>query len=367
MEFRRWSPGVASARVAASRVGFAALILALTTPLASLAADSPPAKETPGYLGIHMQRVEGGLAEALGLKADAGVLVGQVVEESPASKAGLEAGDIITKIDGKNVGTPDDLRTLIRDMNSGETVRLAVLRDGKTQELQVTLGEADEEVIERRIVRRFGEDDDGEALPELREGDERDVRIFRGPGGPAGEGFHRLEDGAEGGKRGYLGVASQPLSEELGEYFGVEGGKGALVSNVVEGSPAEKLGLKAGDVITKVDGTSIEGPGDLTRVVRKLDEAKDVSVEWLRERKMQRGTTKLEIKEGGEGLGPDMRRHMRTLRDLPRRFEKRGKSMGPQSEWRREMRADLPSEIESLREELEELREELREMRESRR
>lgn len=89
-------------------------------------------------------------------------------------------------------------------------------------------------------------------------------------------------------KAGFLGVQIQDLSEQLSEYFKVKKGNGVLVSEVVEGSPAAKAGLKAGDIITKVDDEDIENAGDLTTTIRSYKPESKVSISVIRDGKKKK-------------------------------------------------------------------------------
>lgn len=89
-------------------------------------------------------------------------------------------------------------------------------------------------------------------------------------------------------KSGFLGVQIQDLSDQLSDYFKVKNGKGVLVSEVVEGSPAAKAGLKAGDIITKVDDEDIENAGDLTTTIRGYEPEAKVSISIIRDRKKKK-------------------------------------------------------------------------------
>lgn len=237
-------------------------MFALTLLAAAGTAIADPKSEEAGYLGVRLQRVEGGLAEALDIEPDSGVLLGQVVEGSPAEEAGLAEGDIVLTVDGKQVSTPDDLRDEIRGHKAGDKVALQVLRDGSKRTVSVKLGESPkfERPLRDRVRRNV-----------------REMRI--------------------GGKQGWLGVQTQPLSGDLADYFGAKDG-GALVSEVVEDSPAAKLGLRAGDVITAVDGEAVTDPGELRRIVGDAEADAEVEVTWLRDKRPQEGKTKLEVREG---------------------------------------------------------------------
>jgi serine protease Do len=269
-------------------------MFALTVLAAAGTAIAEPGSEEAGYLGVRLQRVEGGLAEALNLKTDSGVLLGQVIKGSPAETAGLKEGDIVVALDGQKTGTPDALREAIHAKAAGNKVALEILRGGKKRTVQVALGKAE---ASERVERS-----------ERRERSERGKRSER----PMRDRFDRhVREMRLGGEHGWLGVHTQPLSKDLGEFFGAKNG-GALVSEVVADSPAAKLGLKAGDVITAVDDEAVEDPGQLRRIIGKRDEAGEVQVTWLRDRREQRGKTMLEMREGfallegmGDVLSPD--------------------------------------------------------------
>jgi S1-C subfamily serine protease len=314
---------------ALATLGLAAVVAVLSSPTIACSGDSG----SSGYLGVRLQRVEGGLAEALDLEEDTGVLLAQVLGDTPAAEGGLEAGDIVVEIDGEMVGTPGDLRERIRAREAGDKVRIEYLRDGSRKSVEIVLGEVPQLGKKlghhpRRLV--------------------RELRLDR--------------------SRGFLGVKTQSLRGDLGEFFGVEEGEGALVVEVVEDSPAEKLGLKAGDVVVEVDGKSIGDPGDLRRVVWEFEEESEVEVVWIRDRKENRGKTTLEVREGAgqrvlswfgegeEGLEDiDIRGHLDAL--------KHHVGEGMHKVKRIEIHESTDEALEELRSEIENLREEIDELK----
>jgi S1-C subfamily serine protease len=315
------------------------LTVVLSLALATFAAaNDEDEKETEqAYLGIRMQRLEGGLAEALSLKEDSGVLVGQVMEGSPADDGDLKQGDIIVRVDGTDVGTPSELGELIRSKSKGERVNLHILRNGDSRTLTVTLGGAPERT--------------------------RTFSPKSAPPPPGAEGdldWIEIEDGVRG-SRGFLGVMTQSLSDDLGEYFGVKDGKGALVSEVVEKSPADKLGLRAGDVITRVDGNKIDSPSDLIRVMQEIESEREIQVVWLRDKRERKGEVAVEMREGGSGPGMD--RKMARLRNLPRRFDRllpRARAEEGELRELKDTLAELRAEMEALRMEMQQLKQDSR-------
>ncbi|GJM45180.1 MAG: hypothetical protein DHS20C21_20220 [Gemmatimonadota bacterium] len=294
------------------------------------------AEAAPGFLGIHLQRVEGGLAEALDMKADSGVLVRQVVDDSPAAEAGLKAGDIVTEVNGQKVGTPSELRELVRTHAAGDRIAVKYLRDGKGRSLDVTLGE-------------------GEARNSIRRAMDKAHHAL----GKAGHKAHQGRKLRFQKEHAFLGVSTQALSGDLKEYFGVKGEGGALVSEVVDDSPAAALGLQAGDVIIRVGEADISSPADLRAAVRSYEEAQAVQLVWVRDRKERKGETTLEMREGGDRsrwpgeLGSmDIQRH---LRGLGRNF--------PDDDLQRHVEI-LELDDSGLSEEMDELRAELKKLQE---
>lgn len=295
----------------------AMLVLAGSISIAQIPATATAADE--GFLGVRLQSIEGGLAEALDRNAGDGVLIGQVTDDSPAAKAGLAEGDIILKIDGNAVSGPSDVRGVVRKHDPGDEIEVQYLHDGKTKTARVELAEAPRREHMRHI---------------------RDLRFSK--------------------ERGYLGVVTQPLSGDLGSYFGVQDGNGALVSEVVEDSPAAKLGLKPGDVITEVNGSKTEDPGELGQVVRDIEEEKTVEVVWIRDKKEKRGQAAIELRESSIGDLPVLG----DLRNLAPHFDAlRGPRWVDDHADVRELNGDLREEMDRLREELDDLREEMKSMK----
>ena len=243
-----------------------------------------------------------------------------MVENSPADKAGIREGDVIVEVDDERIRDVDDLVDTIREHDSGDKVLIVVERDGNRRGLSTTLGsrdwdwtfeedrgegrvseevrdhltdrrnrwraaprsdddedEDDEDGERRRYSWRFDSDEDGD-------GAKPKVFVFDRDG-KKGNRIHvapkvRMR---EGGKRGFLGVSMMNLNEQLAEYFQVPAGSGVLITSVVEDSPAEKAGLKAGDVVLSVDGKDIDGPGDLRRAIRKHDPEESIEIEFQRD------------------------------------------------------------------------------------
>ncbi len=292
-----------------------------------------------GYLGIYLQQLDDGTRESLKFKGD-GVLVDDVVDHSPADEAGLEEGDIIIKFEDKAVKDVDELREIIAASKEGEKVALVVFRVGKEIKLTAELGEAED--VSKEII------------------------IKRGMGRP---GMMKMKGGCccDGECNVWLGLEVQRLSDQLAEYFKVKDGEGVLVATVVKDAPAEKAGIKAGDVIIKIGDEEIENRADLREAICGKKAGDEVGVTLLRDG--QQRTLKVALAEmpkercemkcfGGKGMnwfgpegleldlediGPQIERH---VRELPRHLEGSMEDMQKQLD-------QLKAELEKLKFKLE--------------
>ncbi len=214
----------------------------------------PPAPPEPlgagrSYLGIGVAEVDAERAKALKLPEERGVEITRVEPDSPAEKAGLKVGDVVLEYNGQRVEGTQQFVRLVRETPPGRRVTLVISRDGATQTVTATLGR-----------RRYP---DWPLGPEFRTDMER-LRT---------ELDRMRREMREVGPRVYmswrsalLGVEAESLTDQLAEFFGVK--EGVLVRSVLKGTPAEKAGLKAGDVITKVDGEAVRTPDEVARKLR---------------------------------------------------------------------------------------------------
>jgi len=189
--------------------------------------------------------------------ADEGAVIRDVRPESPAESAGFAEGDVMVEFDGERVRSARQLTRLVQETPAGRTVRAAVMRDGRRVELEVTPEPASSDVA--AVVGRLG-------LAE-RLGD-----VYTRVLPDAGRNF--TYDFRARPVR--LGVNVQALSPQLADYFGVD--DGVLVSSVDEESAAADAGLQAGDVITSVDGRSVEDSASLRRRLSAADPGEEVSI-----------------------------------------------------------------------------------------
>jgi serine protease Do len=246
-----------------------AAMFTLPSPLAAQA--DKPARVTlfkglapdGAQIGVEIRDVSEADATAAKLTAPAGAFVQEVRPDSPAARAGVRTGDVIVTFDGERVRSAAHFARLVDETPEGRTVQTVVQRAGE----RVTLNVAPEARRAARTV-TFGE------APALKLDDEflrLRSRVAAHPplavwGGPA-----------------RLGVTVQELTGQLGEYFGAT--SGVLVTEVSDSSPARTAGLRAGDVITRVNGETVAHAVDLRQRLGKT--TGDVTLTIVRDRKEQ--------------------------------------------------------------------------------
>ena len=168
-------------------------------------------KVTRGWLGVVIQSITPDLAKSFGLKGEAGALVSEVVKGSPAEKAGLKNGDIITEFNGRKIREMNELPRLVAVTPVGGKVKVTIIRKGKILHKTVT-------------------------IETMKEG--------------AGEGQSSVA-------KEKLGITVAPITPEMAAKMGIKETSGVVVTEVVPGSVAEEAGIAAGDVIKEVDGAEI--------------------------------------------------------------------------------------------------------------
>jgi serine protease Do len=242
-------------------LAFSALILAATasaqpvspTPKAVLTAAGISAGAS--FLGVGIADIDADRAKELKLKEPAGVEITRVEEDSPAAKAGLRVGDVVLEYNGQKVEGMEQFGRLVRETPVGREVKLLISRNGAPQTLVA------------RIAARRGPV--SVTLPR--------IEIPALPAAPD------IPHTIMMWRTTLLGIEGESLHGQLADYFGVK--EGVLVRSVMPDTPAAKAGLKAGDVILKIDDSKVSSPSEITTVLRRLQDKKTVPVMIMREHK----------------------------------------------------------------------------------
>ncbi len=178
-----------------------------------------------GMIGVTIQPVTSDIASSLGLSQVRGALVNSVQAGSPADKAGVQRGDVITAVNGESIRTGNDLRNEVSQMLPGTTTKLAIVRDGKEQTVNVTVAE--------------------------RKGSTAEPADREGSGNPTG-----------------FGMAVEPLTRDRARELGATATSGVLVVDVQSGGRAAGAGLRPGDVIVEVDRKPVNDPESLRAALK---------------------------------------------------------------------------------------------------
>lgn len=223
------------------------------------------------YLGVDIQDVTADRVNALKLKEERGVEITMVDGDAPAAKAGLREHDVILDFNGTAVQNEEQLRRLIREVQPGHTVSLGISRDGNPLKVDVQLADQNKITAQSRPRIRIA------PLP----------RIVVPRNGIDIPGFQiQIYSVA-------LGVQTENLTQQLGEYFGVKDGEGVLIRSVEKTGAAGKAGLKAGDIIVRADNEKLTDGTDLSQVLRKHRSGGKLSLLIMRDKREQTITVTL--------------------------------------------------------------------------
>jgi serine protease Do len=203
------------------------------------------------FLGVGTEDISKENMGRYGMREVRGAGVTKVVKDSPAEKAGLKEGDVILRFDGESVTSARKLSRLVNESAPDQTVRLTISRGGAEQEVSATLSQHSMKnllgaAIQADVLKGIEKD-----WPQIQSGDGNFIFSL--------------------GANRRIGVSTQPLTKQLADYFGAKDG-GLLITSVNENSPAARAGLKAGDIITAVDGEKVDSSGDIVRAINKKEE-----------------------------------------------------------------------------------------------
>jgi serine protease Do len=228
---------------------------------------------TRSYLGIGVAEIDAQRAKTLKLAEERGVEITRVEPDSPAEKAGLKAGDVVLEYNGQRVEGTEQFMRLVRETPPGRKVTLLISREGTTQTVTATIG--------RRRMPAGPLGPDFEANMERLRESLRHLRIEL----DAPRAFVSW-------RSSMLGIEAESLTQQLAEFFGVK--EGVLVRSVMRNTPAEKAGLKAGDVITKVDGEAVRTPAQVASRLRASRSKETIPLTVVRNRQEMTLSVRLE-------------------------------------------------------------------------
>lgn len=216
------------------------------------------------FLGVHVAEIDSARARELKLKEERGVEITGIEEGSPAEKAGLRQGDVVLDFNGHPVDGTQQFVRLVQETPAGRQVKLSIHRNGSPFTLSATVGTRKG----RAIVTRSG----GPMIDMPRiEVPRVNVWVPDIPRANMAWG------------NSLLGVEAETVDGQLAEFFGVK--DGALVRSVTKGSAAEKAGLKAGDVVTRLDQSRVASARELVNQVRASRGKKTYPLTVVREKK----------------------------------------------------------------------------------
>jgi len=272
----------------------------------ALAQQTPPAPEQPdepadqnfefflggdGFLGVYAENISRDNMGNYHMNQVRGVGVTRIVKDSPAEKAGLRKDDVILRVDGENISSVRKLNRIVSELAPDQSVKITVSRGGSEQEITATIG--------KRRNNFFAGGDLFKGQPRVWKWEDNQPKEwkFEGPLFNRGDLLDNNGDLAfmlSNSRR--IGVSTMQLTKQLADYFGITGGKGVLVTAVTDDGPAAKAGVRAGDVITAVDGEVIDSPGDISRAINRKKEG-DITLTVIRNKSQQ--TIRVTPREGG--------------------------------------------------------------------
>ncbi|MGH9673371.1 MAG: PDZ domain-containing protein [Bryobacteraceae bacterium] len=210
------------------------------------------------FLGVNVAEINAERAKELKLKEEHGVEITSVVGESAAEKAGIQKGDVVLEYQGERIEGTDQFVRMVRETPAGRQVKLLISRNGATQTIAATIGTHKGSLLSRESFRVIQPSEPSIWFPDI----PRAFTISRSS---------------------QLGVDSESLETQLAQFFGVK--NGVLVRSVHKNSAAEKAGLKAGDVITRVEKTDVASPREVSSALRRLRSEKSIPLTVVREKK----------------------------------------------------------------------------------
>ena len=285
-----------------------AFILLLVLSVAAIAQDAPETKTSKeskednarkaysvaisgfgggSYLGVYMGEVTQENFSKYGLSSVRGVAVTRVSDDSPAAKAGLKENDVIVGFNGEAVTSVRKLRRLVSEVAPDHTAKVTFMRGGSERNVDVKMAKRSGTIFSRSGNTMVFPAPNIEIPRVPRIPDMPRVQIAPG----VGRGIFRISSRS-------IGARLTPLTDQLGEYFGVSDGQGLLVTSVGKDSAAAKGGLKAGDVIVEIDGKKVSRTYDLIHALGQKKEG-EVNLKIVRDKQSRTITVTPEKSKNG--------------------------------------------------------------------
>ena len=288
------------------------------------------------WLGVHVKDIPE--RRLNNLKLEYGLEVIKVYKDSPAEEAGLQVEDILLKINDTPLEKVSNLSDIIGNMDIDDKVKISYIRNGEELEAAAIMSKRDRKII-------------------VLDGKHKDLRYF-----------------ASHEKHAWLGVSTTKLTNQLRQFFNVPDYLGVLVKEVKEDSPAEKSGIKAGDIIIRVDRREIEDHNDLIRAINRYDPGEEVEIKIIRDKSEE--TIKVTLEEGNGRIQQHFSVHPENFEvyvpemefDIPEMHirvpEIDAKSLEEMEELEERISEEVEIHSDELNEELEKLEEELEKLKE---
>jgi serine protease Do len=190
-------------------------------------------KVTRGWLGVSIQQLNPELAKSFGAKDTKGVLISDVIADSPAAKGGLQPGDILLEFDGKKIDGPSDLQRAVGLQAPGAAAKVRVWRDRGEKTLELKIGEAP---------------------------DEREAAVRQGKG------------------KGLLGLDVRAITPELARQLNLRSTEGVVVAAIEDGGAAAEAGVQRGDVVREINRQKVKTLADFERATKDVKEGDRVTL-----------------------------------------------------------------------------------------
>lgn len=213
------------------------------------------------FIGIGVAEITAERAKELRLAEERGVEITKVEDDSPAQKGGLQTADVVLEYNEQRVDGVEQFMRLVQETPVGREVKISVSRAGSPQQLVLKTASR-----KAWLASRYGEH--AIEIPRI---ELPDVRVPEVP------------RAYMSWRSGFLGLEAESLDAQLADFFGVK--EGVLVRSVVKGSAADRAGLRAGDVIVRVDETKVGSPREITSAVRATRSKKSVTLSVVREKR----------------------------------------------------------------------------------